>query len=133
MDNLTTVRTPNYYVQQMYACNRGTHVLKLTEYKQPITGKDGICASAVYDQVHNSYIIKIVNTSDADKPVEITLTGTKNFFKDGTVTTLHAANADAANTIQNKDVVVPKTEPIKASGNKVSLTVPARTFAVYRF
>ena len=133
MDNLTTVRTPNYYVQQMYACNRGTHVLKLTEYKEPITGKDGLCASAVYDKDHNNYIIKIVNTSEADKPVEITLKGTKNLFKDGTVTTLHAASADAANTTKNKNVVVPKTAKVKASGNKVMLTVPARTFAVYRF
>ena len=133
MDNLTTVRTPNYYVQQMYACNRGTHILKLTEYKEPITGKDGLCASAVYDKDHNNYIIKIVNTSEADKPVEITLKGTKNLFKDGTVTTLHAASADAANTTKNKNVVVPKTAKVKASGNKVMLTVPARTFAVYRF
>ena len=133
MDNLTTVRTPNYYVQQMYACNRGTHVLKLTEYKEPITGKDGLYASAVYDKDHNNYIIKIVNTSEADKPVEITLKGTKNLFKDGTVTTLHAASADAANTTKNKNVVVPKTAKVKASGNKVMLTVPARTFAVYRF
>ena len=132
MDNLTTVRTPNYYVQQMYACNRGTHVLKLTEYKLPVTGQDGLCASAVFDKNSNSYIIKIVNTSEADKPVEITLTGTKNLFKDGTVTTLHAADREAANTTKNKDVVVPQTEKITASGNKITLTVPARTFAVYR-
>ena len=37
------------------------------------------------------------------------------------------------NTTKNKNVVVPKTAKVKASGNKVSLTVPARTFAVYRF
>ena len=43
MDNLTTVRTPNYYVQQLYGQNPGTHVLSLLEGKKPVTGQDGLC------------------------------------------------------------------------------------------
>lgn len=35
VDNLETVLTPNYYVQQLYSTNPGTNVLPLTAGKQP--------------------------------------------------------------------------------------------------
>ena len=69
MDNLTTVRTPNYYVQQLYGQNPGTHVLSLLEGKKPVTGQDGLCASAVYDKNTNGYIVKMTNTSTEPKEV----------------------------------------------------------------
>lgn len=132
MDNLSTVRTPNYYVQQLYACNAGSHVLSLTEDKKAVTGQDGLCATAVYDQATKGYIVKIVNTSNEAKQVEITFKGVKS-LSEGTVTTLHADRMDAANTVRNKNVVVPQTAKIQAEGNVLKATVPAKTFAVYRF
>lgn len=132
MDNLSTVRTPNYYVQQLYACNAGSHVLSLTENKQPVTGQDGLCATAVYDQATKGYIVKIVNTSNEVKQVEITFKGVKS-LPEGTVTTLHADRMDAANTVKDKNVVVPQTAKIQAEGNVMKATIPAKTFAVYRF
>ena len=132
MDNLSTVRTPNYYVQQMYACNPGTHVLQLTEGKKPVTGQDGLCASAVYDKATNGYIVKIVNTGSAAQDIEITFKGVKTLGK-GKVTTLHADRMDAVNTVKNKNVVTPKSADVAADGNVLKVTVPAKTFALYRF
>ena len=86
MDNLTTVRTPNYYVQQLYGQNPGTHVLSLLEGKKPVTGQDGLCASAVYDKNTNGYIVKMTNTSTAPKEVVITFKGIKS-LGNGKVTT----------------------------------------------
>ena len=132
MDNLTTVRTPNYYVQQLYGQNPGTHVLSLLEGKKPVTGQDGLCASAVYDKNTNGYIVKMTNTSTAPKEVVITFKGIKS-LGNGKVTTLHSDRMDAANTIEKKNNVVPKTADVQADGNVLRTTIPAKTFAVYRF
>ncbi len=132
MDNLTTVRTPNYYVQQLYGKNPGTHVLSLLEGKKPVTGQDGLCASAVYDKNTNGYIVKITNTSSESKGVEITFKGIKNLGK-GTVTTLHADRMDAANTIEHKNNVVPQTGDVQTEGNVLKAIIPAKSFVVYRF
>jgi alpha-L-arabinofuranosidase len=132
MDNLTTVRTPNYYVQQLYGQNPGTHVLSLLEGKKPVTGQDGLCASAVYDKNTNGYIVKMTNTSTEPKEVVITFKGIKS-LGNGKVTTLHADRMDAANTIEKKNNVVPQTADVQADGNVLRTTIPAKTFAVYRF
>ncbi len=135
MDNMTTVRTPNYYVQQLYGQNPGTNVLSLTENKKPVTGQDGLCASATYDAKTKGYIVKIVNTSDQPQAIELTFKGIKT-LGNGKVTMLHADNPRAENTIAHKNNVVPKTSDVPASqvkGNVLKTTVPAKTFAVYRF
>ena len=132
MDNLTTVRTPNYFVQQLYGQNPGTHVLSLLEGKKPVTGQDGLCASAVYDKNTNGYIVKITNTSAEPKGVDITFKGIKSLGK-GTVTTLHADRMDAANTIEHKNNVVPQTGDVQTEGNVLKAIIPAKSFVVYRF
>ena len=132
MDNLTTVRTPNYYVQQLYGQNPGTNVLSLTENGKPVTGQDGLCASAVYDKNSQKYIVKIVNTGDADQDIVLNFKGIKSLSA-GTVTTLHSNRANDVNTIGSKNTVVPKTTTVEASGNSAKVTVPAKTFAVYKF
>ena len=132
MDNLTTVRTPNYYVQQLYGQNPGTHVLSLLEGKKPVTGQDGLCASAVYDKNTNGYIVKITNTSAEPKGVDITFKGIKSLGK-GTVTTLHADRMDAANTIEHKNNVVPQTGDVQTEGNVLKTIIPAKSFVVYKF
>jgi len=135
MDNLTTVRTPNYYVQQLYGQNPGTHVLSLTENKKPVAGQDGLCASAVYDKNKNQYILKVVNTSDKEQPIEVTFKGLKE-LKKGRLTILHSSNPRAENTIERKNVVMPRTAEIPAeafNGNVFSTKVPAKTFAVFTF
>ena len=40
---------------------------------------------------------------------------------------------NAINTLENKNVVVPQTGTVKAEGNVLKVSVPAKTFAVYRF
>ena len=135
MDNMTTVRTPNYYVQQLYGQNPGTNVLSLTENKKPVTGQDGLCASATYDAATKGYILKVVNTSDKPQEIVVTFKGIKS-LGNGKVTTLHADNPRAENTIEKKNAVVPQTKDVPASevqGNVLKTSVPAKTFAVYRF
>ncbi|MBQ5982939.1 MAG: carbohydrate binding domain-containing protein [Prevotella sp.] len=138
MDNLKTVRTPNYYVQQMYACNPGTNVLSLTENKKPVTGQDGLCASAVYDKNTKKYIVKIVNTGDKAQQIQLTFKGLKALpsAENIKLTTLHSDDPMACNTVQKPNVIVPvehASTDISINKNVATFTVPARTFAVYKF
>ena len=132
MDNLSTMRTPTYWVQQMYGVNAGTNVLKMTEGKSVIAGLDGMYATACYDKNTKQYILKIANTNTVAKDISVTFKGIKN-LPEGKVTTLHHDNPNAINTLENKNVVAPKTGSVKAEGNVLKVSVPAKTFAVYRF
>lgn len=138
MDNLKTVRTPNYYVQQLYAQNPGTNVLSLTENKQPVTGQDGLCASAVYDKNSKKIIVKIVNTSDKAQDVALTFKGMKALpaAENIALTTLHSDDPMACNTVQRPNVIKPvehATHNIQINKNTATFSVPARTFVVYKF
>ena len=131
-DNLESVRSVNWYVQMLYGTNRGTNVLSLLENNKPVEGADGLYASAVYDKEAKNYIIKIANTGDADKDINITFNGIKNLGS-GKLITLHSNDLQATNTLSNKENVVPQTTNIEAKGNTLSVKIPAKTFAVYRF
>ena len=131
-DNLESVRSVNWYVQMLYGTNRGTNVLSLLENGKPVEGSDGLYASAVYDKETKDYIIKVANTSDADKDINITFKGIKNLGS-GKLTTLHSNDPRATNTLNNKENVMPQTTDIEAKGNTLSVKIPAKTFAVYRF
>ena len=74
-DNLLCVRTPNYYVQKLYAHNAGTNVLPLTMNKESVTGREGLYASAVIDINKSEVIVKVSNVSEQDKTVRIRIEG----------------------------------------------------------
>jgi len=131
-NNIESVRSVNWYVQMLYGTNRGTNVLSLLEDGKPIEGADGLYASAVYDKEAKNYIIKIANTGDADKDINITFNGIKNLGS-GKLITLHSNDLQATNTLSNKENVVPQTTNVEAKGNTLSVKIPAKTFTVYRF
>lgn len=131
-NNLESVRSVNWYVQMLYGTNRGTNVLNLLENGKPVEGADGLYASAVYDKDSKNYIIKVANTGDAEKDINITLNGIKKLGS-GQLITLHSNDPLATNTLSEKENVVPQTTNVEAKGNTISTKIPAKTFAVYRF
>ena len=131
-NNLESVRSVNWYVQMLYATNRGTHVLSLTESGKPVEGHENLYASAVYDKTAKAYIVKIVNAGDKEQHINLTFTGLKNLGK-GKLITLHSNDPRATNSLENKTHVVPQTSDVEGNGNVLSVKVPAKTFAVYRF
>jgi len=133
-DNLRSVRSVNYYVQQLYGMNKGTNVLPLTMNNQPVTGKDGLYATAAWDKTAKAYIIKIANTSDKEQSVNITLAGLKRgvAFAKSTCTKLHSPDLDVENTLDNPNAVVPVETPVTLDGNVLKVKLESKTFAVYR-
>lgn len=132
-DNLSIVKTPNYYVQQLYGHNVGTHVMPLTWNKKAITGQDGLYASAVYDANEKSYIVKVVNMNDTPVNVKINVTGLKkNANPSVGECTIIKGNTDAINTLENPMVIVPQKTTAEIHDNELSFTIDSKAFGVYK-
>ena len=127
-DNMNSVRSVNYYVQQLYGHNAGTNVLNTSENKLPLTGQDGIYASSVYDKNKNEIILKVANTSDAIKTINYNLKGLKNSERAAKKTVLKSTNQDIENTLENPTAVVPVTEDLKIPGNNFQLNLEPKSF-----
>ena len=127
-DNMNSVRSVNYYVQQLYGHNAGTNVLNTSENKLPLTGQDGIYASSVYDKNKNEIILKVANTSDAIKTINYNLKGLKNSERAAKKTILKSSGPDMENTLENPTAVAPVTENMKISGNNFQLNLEPKSF-----
>ena len=137
-DNLKSVRTCSYYVQQLYSHNKGTNVIPLTMDKKPVggqEGQDGLFASAVWDNNTKEYIVKVINTSDKAQPISLDFKGLKkkNKLTNGKCITFHSDNLDADNTVDNPNVVLPKESKVSIEGTVFNTEIGAKTFAIYKF
>ena len=136
-DNLRSVRTCSYYVQQLYALNKGTNVVPLNMDGKPVAGvegQDGLFASAVWDAESGCYIVKVINTSNKPQPVELSFAGLgkKESLADGTITTFHSDNPDLDNTVDNPTAIIPVESKITIEGNTLKTEVGAKSFAMYK-
>jgi alpha-L-arabinofuranosidase len=137
-DNLRSVRTCSYYVQQLYSHNKGTHVVPLTMDKKPVAGQegqDGLFASAVWDNDTKQYIVKIINTTDKPQPVTLEFAGMKKkeTLADGKCITFHSDQLEADNTVDNPNVVLPKESAVSIEGKVLNAEIGAKTFVIYKF
>ncbi len=131
-DNQRSVRSVNYYVQQLYGMNVGTNVLATVEKKVPLTGQDGIYASSALDGNKNEIILKIANTSDVSKKVSYTFTGLKAGDRKGSHTILKSDNPDSENTLDNPNTVVPVVHPISVQGNILETELAPKSFNLFK-
>lgn len=137
-DNTRMFKSVSYYVQQMYACNKGTNVLPLTMNGKSVAGQedqDGLFASAVVDKKKGEIIVKVANTSDKAQDVTLNLNGLKG-SRSATATTLQSDNMDAENTLDNPNLIRP-VETTATCVSKKNMTVlndklPAKSFRMYK-
>lgn len=137
-DNLRSMPTASYYVQQLYATNKGTQVVPLTMDKKPLTGSEGqngLFASAVWDEDASQYIVKVANTSSENQDVTIDFAGLKKnrVISGGSMLTLASDNLDAENTLDNPDLIKPVESVLNVTGNRFSTAVGPNSFVVMRF
>ena len=134
-DNLNKFNSCSYYVQQMYAVNKGSNMLTLTMNGKPVAGnddQDGLHASAVYEKSTNEVIIKIANVSAKAQDVTLNLKGMKKGTHQATITTLQSADLNAENTIENPTKITPQTKTISVEAPMASISVPANAFVMYK-
>ena len=147
-DNLRVMKSASYYVQQLYAANKGDRVLPLTMDGKPVVNANGLNATCAVEDSTGDLIIKIANVSPYSQVVNFELPAA---VKTALRTTLHSDNPMAENTLDAPDTVVPVTEEVdmtplqdpdnlwlmgvRKSADKIILSerLGGRTFAVYRF
>ena len=137
-DNLRSVRTCSWYVQNLYGHNKGTNVIPLTMDKKAVSGQEGqngLFASAVLDKENNTYILKVVNTSDKSQKLNIEFKGLKKSVSlvNGKCITLHSDNSDAENTLDEPNKIVPVEKDINIEKNILNTEIGEMTFAIYKF
>ena len=136
-DNLRSMRSCSYYVQQLYTTYKGTNVLELkAEDGRNVTGADGqngLFASSVLDAGNGRIYVKIANVSDSVQPVRIDFDGLrrKEVMNGVGIVTYHSDDPDADNTLDEPEKIVPKTAALDFEGRSLSTEIGPKTFAVY--
>lgn len=137
-DNVRMFKSVSYYVQQMYAMNKGTNVLPMTMAGKPIAGQegqDGLFASSVTDKNEGTVIVKVINTSKTAQPVSINLLGMKGTRTAETIT-LTGTEMDADNTLDNPEKITPKNGTLECEAGKKNTVIndnlPPMTFRLYK-
>jgi alpha-L-arabinofuranosidase len=131
-DNIRSYGTPNYYVQKMFSVNKGTHVVPMLLGNDPITGQNGLFATATIDKVTNELIIKMVNTSDAAATQAVNVTGVKKFDKKAKVTVLQSTDMNAVNSLDQPKALSPADSEMDVSGKKLNIPTAPHSFTVVR-
>ena len=148
-DNLRVMRSCSYYVQQLYAANKGSRALPLTMDGKPVVNASDLNATCAVDDATGDLIIKIANLSAYSQVVTFDLPGG---LTGADRTTLHSDNPLDENTLDEPERIVPVTAPLDLTpvtdpANEWLLGVRTldngrvayserlggRTFAVYRF
>ena len=132
-DNLNTMRTVSYYVQQLYSQYKGANALTLTMDKKNVTGaegQNGLFASAVADG--NKVYVKVVNTSETAQKISLNFTGLKkNEVLKGVKSIRLTTDKLEEDNIEDPYNILPQEVAFNASGQSIDVTVEPLCFRIY--
>jgi alpha-N-arabinofuranosidase len=131
-DNLKSFGSANYYVQKMFSNNKGTEVLPMLLENKPLTGQDGLYASAAFDQNSNEIILKMVNSSAKNQSVNIVLDGAKKLAGKGKLIIMKSEDLNKINSIEQPALISPIEQEIIIKGKKVNQVLSPNSFTVIR-
>jgi len=131
-DNLRSYGTTNYYVQKLYSTNKGTQVLPMLLEGKPLTGKDGLYASAAYDAKSNEIILKLVNSAEKEQSVNVVLEGVKNLETKAKLTVLKSDDLKRVNSLDQPMLVIPVEQELIIKGKNVKQVLAPYSFTVIR-
>jgi alpha-L-arabinofuranosidase len=129
LDNLNIYGTPNYYVQKLFARNRGDHVLPV-KIETP-SGKLHF-ASATHDEATDEVIVKIVNGEAESAAVRLNVTGLAQFPRHARVTVLTSPNQLAENSLLEPTRIAPHESVQQIATGNFLHHVPAYSLTVLR-
>jgi alpha-L-arabinofuranosidase len=131
VDSLRTLRTANYYVQQLFARNRGDRILPVTLGALEATAASRLYASATLDAAAGEAIVKLVNATNDATTSTVTLAGARG-VRPGSITVLQSTDLQAVNTFDQPDRIAPRTAVLAPSGSTFDVPLPANSFTVLR-
>lgn len=131
-DNLRSFGTANYFVQKLYSNNKGTQVLPMLMENKPLTGQDGLFASAAFDKISNEIILKLVNSGDKAQTAKVALEGAKSLSSKGKVIVLKSDDLNKVNSLDRPNVVSPIEHEFILKGKTVNQVLAPYSFTVIR-
>ena len=129
VDNLNSYGTPNYYVQKLYANNRGD---VLVPVKLDGTDKKKLYASATRDDATGEVIVKIVNGESKAEEVKLNLTGLKSGKLTARALVLTGGKTTDENSLTEPMKIAPTESTVKLTGKGGSYKAPALSLTVLR-
>lgn len=130
-NNLEAYGSANYYVQKLFATNKGTDLIAITKDGKPVTGQNNLFASAVKDVNSKEVIVKLVNTAATAQEVNVALKGTKLQAK-GTIITLTSPNLQDENSFANPKKISPIENGFNLEGDKAQTSLPPYSVTVLK-
>ena len=130
-NNLESFGSANYYVQKLFATNRGTDLITINKEGKAVIGQNNLYASAVKDINTKEVIIKLVNTSATAQEVNIGLKGSK-LASNGTIITLTSPNLHDENSFASPKKISPTENKFKLKGDNAQTNLPAYSVTVLK-
>ncbi len=132
MDNLRSFGTPNYYVQKLYATNKGDQIVPISYKNAAATGQDSLYATASFDKAGNEVIVKIVNAAGKAQTSEILLEGAGKLNTTARLTLLQSNDLEAENTLDQPMQISPVEQTASVKNGKLNTTLAPYSFSVFR-
>jgi len=122
-DAMTSYASPSYYAQSLFAGHIGDGTPRSS-----VTGAgDRFFYSATVDSHEHVLHLKLVNASSLDQPLAVKLDGSAHL---ATIVSLHAGSYEATNSLQQPNLIVPKTTKAQIPAGSWQHVVPALTIQV---
>jgi len=131
-NNLTSVATPNYYVQQLFSTNNGSYVIPALMNDKSIAGEDSLYVSATVDTRSNEIIIKLVNANPVQKNITLNISGVVKIADKMAVTTLSSNDMQLENLVDQQQNIVPVKKELNISGNSFTYAAEASSLNIIR-
>ena len=131
-DNLKSFGTANYYVQKLFSNNKGTTVLSMLMENKPLTGQNGLYASASFDKNSNEIILKLVNSTEKAQSTRIVLDGSKKMDPKAKMIILESDNTNNVNSLEQPALISPVEQELILKGKTVSPVLEPNSFTVVR-
>jgi alpha-L-arabinofuranosidase len=133
VDSLAVNRTANYYVQQLFSCNRGDEVLPVTVDSQSSPGANGqLFVCSAHDDATGEVIVKLVNAAATPIDCDVKLNGATVDGQSARATVLGGADKNSVNSFLNPDAIAPVESTIPASSTTIHQALPASSMTVLR-
>src|SRR6185503_1145518 len=129
VNSLGVMRTPNYYVQKMFANNAGDETVPV---KLDAAGGAKLYALATRDHASGDTILKVVNGANAPAEVKLDFTGVQKIASSAEVFTLAGNSGSDENTFADPNKILPKESQLEIAAPQFNHTFPANSLTVLR-
>jgi Alpha-L-arabinofuranosidase len=132
VDNLQVYGTPSYQVQKLYATNKGTFIIPIKREGKSVAGQDSLYASAVYDDVAQQLVLKVVNYNSKPIKVNLDVISKKKLSAKAQKITLANADLNVSNSLEEPLNIRPKENTVTYKGKKLIETFEPYSFTLIK-